>query len=93
MNIQIGPGPEAVRAKLFAVAQSNPHVLRTQSKSLNQKWNSVYSRTYLLPRDYEEASDEHLREKINKTWREFIANDLPTIVEAFAGQDYEKKTG
>ena len=87
LNIYIGPGPERIRAKLFELARSHSHIFKTQSKSLNQKWNSIFSRKYLHPKDYEEASDEFLTDKINKTWNEFVTGELSSIITALTSQE------
>lgn len=79
--LYIGPGPEELRQKLFRMAQENTPVFKLQSKSLNQKWNSIYSKKLLLRKDYEESEDEDLQIKIETAWQQFVQNDLPKIVE------------
>lgn len=77
--LYIGPGPEETRQKLFSMAQENTPLFRTQSKGLNQKWNSIYSRKLLQRKDYEESQMEDFEIKIEKVWKDFIENDLPKI--------------
>jgi len=49
------------------MAQTNTPLFRTQSKSLNQKWNSIYSKKFLRNKAYEEAQAEYLENKIKET--------------------------
>ena len=70
--LYIGPGPEEIRQNLFSMAQENTPVFRTQSKTINKKWNSIYSRKLLQKRDYEEGKTEELEEKIQTVWEEFM---------------------
>lgn len=78
--LYIGPGPEETRRKLFSMAQENTPLFRTQSRNLNQKWNSIYSKKLLQRKDYEESQTEDLEIKIEKAWKEFVENDLPKIM-------------
>jgi hypothetical protein len=78
--LYIGPGPEEMRQKLFSTAQENTPLFRTQSKNLNQKWNSIYSKKLLQRKDYEEFQTEDLEIKIEKIWKEFVESDLPKII-------------
>lgn len=80
--LYIGPGPEELRQKLFTMAQENSPVFKPQSKSLKQKWNSIYSKKLLSKKDYEEAAEgEDLQNKIETAWQQFVQNDLPKIAE------------
>lgn len=77
--LYIGPGPEKIRQELFTLAQANTPLFRTQSKSLNQKWNSIYSKKILQMKDYEDEQSENLEPKIKEAWRNFQQNDLLKI--------------
>lgn len=80
--LHIGPGPENIRQELFNLAQANTPLFRTQSKSLNQKWNSIYSKKILQTKDYEDEQVENLENKIKEAWEIFLQNDLLKIKEA-----------
>lgn len=81
LNLHIGPGPENIRQRLFDLAQTHQPLFRTPSKSLNQKWNVVYGKSFLVPKDYEDANIEELSTEIRKHWSEFTENDLPRIID------------
>lgn len=78
--LYLGPGPEEIRQSLFSMAQANVPPFRTQSKSLNQKWNSIFRKKLLQGKDYDDANLEELKIKLEKVWNEFIGNDLPKIM-------------
>lgn len=80
--LYIGPGEIEVRQKLFSIARQHETVFRTQSKSLNQKWNSIYSKKLLQKKDFEEEQLQDLQVKIEKAWKDFIENDLAKIMNA-----------
>jgi hypothetical protein len=77
--LYIGPGPDTTRQRLFDMALAHSSAFRAQSKSLNQKWNSIYGRVFLTPKDFNDAPDEQLAEEISKHWKRFLDNDLPAI--------------
>lgn len=81
LRLHIGPGPDDIRQKLFDMAQTHPPLFKTASKTLNQKWNVIYGKSFLKPKDYEEENDEQLEKEIRKHWAEFMTNDLPKIIE------------
>jgi hypothetical protein len=81
LRLHIGPGPDETRQKLFDVARTHQPPLKPASRTLNQQWNSVYSRSFLKAKDYEDADDEQLEKDIRKRWVEFTNNDLPKIIE------------
>jgi PD-(D/E)XK nuclease superfamily len=79
LRLYIGPGPVATRQRLFEMAKAHPSPFRLASKSLGQKWNSIYSGTFLTSKDYEDATDEQLAEEIGKHWKNFVDHVLPAI--------------
>lgn len=81
LRLYIGPGPVEIRQKLFDMARSHQPLFRLSGQSLYQKWNSIYDKTFLKARDYEDANSEQLEKQIRKQWSEFMSNDLPRIVE------------
>jgi hypothetical protein len=81
LRLHIGPGPDETRQKLLDIARTNQPPLKAASKSLNQKWNSIYSKSFLKAKDYEDADSEHLEKEIRKHWAEFIGSDLPKIMD------------
>jgi hypothetical protein len=81
LRLVIGPGPDLTRGSLFAMAKAHPSPspFRLASKSLGQKWNTIFDKTFLTPKDFENATDEQLVEEINKHWKRFVDTDLPAI--------------
>jgi hypothetical protein len=88
LNLYIGPGPEDTRQGLFDMARNNPAAFKTASRTLNQKWNAIYGKTFLGPKDYLDTGDEQLEKMIRKRWAEFVNDDLPKITEAVRGQEW-----
>ena len=79
LKLVIGPGPNPTRQSLFDMAQAHSSIFRLSSKVLYQKWNTIYDKAFLTPKDYEDATDENLTEQIIKHWKKFMDNDLPAI--------------
>lgn len=81
LRLQIGPGPDDTRQKLLDMARTHQPPLKPASKTLNQQWNSIYRRSFLKPKDYEDADGEQLEKEIRKHWAEFVGGDLPKIMD------------
>jgi hypothetical protein len=88
LRLIIGPGPDDIRQKLFQMAQTYPTIFKLPFKTLNQKWNTIYSRAFLTPKDYEDASDEQLAEKIGKHWGRFVDSDLPALSDVLGKEQW-----
>ncbi|MBS1793568.1 MAG: PD-(D/E)XK nuclease family protein [Acidobacteria bacterium] len=76
----IGPGPVESRQKLMDMALNNNPPFRSQSKTLKQKWNSVFRKNLLSSKDSEDSHFEDLQERVEKAWRDFASLDLPKIM-------------
>lgn len=86
LNLHIGPGPDDVRQRLFDMARSHQSLFKKTARALNQKWNVIYGRPFLGPKNYEEATFEELERQIRKHWAEFNADDLPKIMDVVNGE-------
>jgi len=87
LRLVIGPGPSFTRQGLFEMAKAHSSPFRLGSKSLGQKWNSIYARAFLTSKNYEDATDEQLADEISKHWCGFLAHDLPAILGAVRQQE------
>lgn len=85
LKLHIGPGPTETRQKLLNCALNNTF-LNPASKTLNKKWNAIYVRTILRPKDYEETAVEEVKAKVEHIWKQWIDNDWPKI-DAAIGQE------
>lgn len=81
LNLIIGPGPEAVRRKLFDNWSTRPP-FKPQSRTLNKFWNSVWRHPFLARQSYQEASLDELKPAITRIWDEFKDRHLPILAEA-----------
>jgi hypothetical protein len=88
LRLYIGPGPDPTRQGLFAIAKAHPSLFRLPYKTLYPKWNSIYDKTFLTSRDFEDATDEQLGEEIAKHWKRFAENDLPAISAVLRKEDW-----
>jgi hypothetical protein len=77
INLAIGPGPEKTRRKLYEMANQNAPLKPT--RSFGSKWNSIYNRTWLSPKDYGEVNVEEMITEIRKKWDQFLERDMPQI--------------
>ena len=79
LKLIIGPGPDAVRETIFAAALAHPHPFRRGRKRLYPKWTTIYNRTLLTTRDYEDTDPDGLVKKVETEWKKFVSQDLPAI--------------
>jgi hypothetical protein len=77
--LYLGPGPGDVRQTIFSAIQSFGPPLKSQSRVLNNKLNSIYRKMFLRPCDCEGGRPEDLELKVRETWTDFMENDLPRI--------------
>ena len=80
LRLLIGPGPKDIRQKLFDTALQST-TFKTTQKLLGAKWNQIFVREFLRPKDYENASMDELEPKIRKKWDVFMETDLPKIIQ------------
>lgn len=80
--LYLGPGSDDVRHALFTMAQAETGAFRSQSKTLNQKWNSLYRKKFLKEKDFEDDLGSDLEGRIKKFWEEFFRIDLPKMMDA-----------
>ena len=80
VRLLIGPGPKDIRQKLFDTALQNT-TFKTTQKLLGAKWNQIFVREFLRPKDYENAGMDELEPKIRKKWDDFVGTDLPKIIQ------------
>ena len=78
LKLILGPGPDDVRQKLLAMAQTNPSVFGTPRNYVASHYD-ILSRTLLEKSMYEEATDSDREKEVRRRWAEFLDEDLPRI--------------
>ncbi|MEH1924479.1 PDDEXK-like family protein [Nostoc sp.] len=68
---------KSIREKIYKISQKN--IPPFQKKPLTPKWTTIYKKSVLNPKDYEDADLEELMNKVQEFWRHFIKNDFVTI--------------
>ncbi|MCC5660300.1 PD-(D/E)XK nuclease family protein [Nostoc sp. XA010] len=68
---------KSMREKIHKISQKN--IPPFQKKILTPKWTTIYTKSILKPKDYEDADLEELMNKVQEFWRHFIKNDFVTI--------------
>ena len=79
LNLHIGPGPQQYREKIYQFCQQQPALFKPSNRKFATKWNVVFQKKFLDKKDFEDKTFEELKEKIDKAWSSFIANELITI--------------
>ena len=88
--LSIGPGPENIRKNLYEMAKQNPPLKPTSA--FGSKWNTIYHRTWLPPKDYKEADIDGMIAEMQKKWNQFLENDLPVIRKVVNSQTWLHET-
>jgi hypothetical protein len=91
LTLAIGPGPEKTRRKLYEMANQNAPLKPT--RAFGSKWNRIYNRNWLSPRDYEDADIEEMISEIRKKWDQFLERDLPQIRKVVNSQAWLQDSG
>jgi hypothetical protein len=76
----IGPGPLDTRQKLMDIAKEN-RPLKPAFSALGKLFNTIYKFSFLSEKSYEDASTDDLEAEIKKKWAQFLARELPNILE------------
>jgi hypothetical protein len=79
IRLVIAPGLQEFRQKLYEMAIANHPILKSAHKKLYPVWHNIYTRTILVPNDYEDANLDTLKTKIGVEWQKFVDHDLPSI--------------
>jgi hypothetical protein len=81
LKVKIGPGPQEIRERLLnlAVAHQPPFVVAGQSVSARNRHKTIYSQDLLRANDYEDASMDELRGRVQAGWDQFVDEVLPEI--------------
>ena len=82
LYLLIGPGPDAVRRKLFEASQLHPEVFRGALKNLFRTSTTIWVRVFLARADYLDVSTEDLLGKVKQEWERFVAHELPALTQA-----------
>jgi hypothetical protein len=88
LKLHIGPGPTEVRERLFKFAQTKPALFKAVSKSISAKWNQIYTRTFLEPKDTALATPETIEQVVREHWAAFTKDDLRELVAAFESETW-----
>ncbi len=88
LKLLIGPGPDETRQRLFDMARNKPSPFSATSKSLNVKWNTIFVRSFLASKSYEDTGIDELATEIRKHWVKFVENDLPSIETALRAEQW-----
>jgi hypothetical protein len=87
LRLYIGPGPGAVRQKLFDVACDQLRQYLGSSPALYSKWNTIWLKDFLSKSDYDGLELEDLTAKFGQEWEDFLAKDLPALEALFSGKE------
>jgi hypothetical protein len=77
--LYIGPGPREIRELLFTMAKQHEPPFQHIFTNLGAKWSSIYTRTLISTKHYENKTKEELQSTIENQWEYFLKNDLPKM--------------
>jgi len=83
LSLEICPGPQGIREKLYSVTNSNPKVFNVSKRKLSPKWLAVYSTKLVRAREYEEKEIDEIKDILKEKLEKFKETDLPKMVELF----------
>lgn len=80
--LELGPGPEEVRQRIFNLAtRSRP--LFTPTAKLSSRWSLLWHEDLVPPALYAEGREEELLEKLKSNWDKFVEKENPSGLHAF----------
>lgn len=75
----IGPGPKEIREKLYEIAKKNLKLFNVASRSFTSQWFSIYKKSIIKAKNYEDKDISEIREHIKEKIESFKMNDLVKI--------------
>ena len=88
--LYMGPGDEIKRAAIHALARQNQPPFKVERK-LSTNWQQLYSKSILKSSDYEQEFGDRVK-TVQTKWKEFIAQDLPSLREKLLTLDWTAAT-
>lgn len=88
LKLYIGPGPQAIRERLFDLALAQPQLFNDAQRrgaSLSGSYKSIYGQDFLRARDYEGAALDDLTPKVQRLWDVFVEGRLVEITAVLQG--------
>jgi hypothetical protein len=93
LKLIIGPGPQSVRKGIHEALKKKPELFDQVSGSTYTRFKTVYKKTLLTRREYEEGDWETLEKKVRRRWQEFLDRDLPRIRQAIGEMPWDRIEG
>lgn len=76
--LELGPGDEKTRNRLFRMAQKHPTVFRELPDSL-EEYTNLYKKTLLTSTEADQSTQSKGQRRIREQWATFLKEDLPAI--------------
>ncbi len=82
LSLHVGPGPAEARQQVIdlAMAHQPPYGVSKRRTTETQKWKSIFSRRFLRPEDFEDATLAEIEARIREQWNQFVNHDLAALV-------------
>ncbi len=80
LGLWVGPGPAEARQRLIDLATDHQPPFNVPKRAAGKVHKSIFSRRFLNPEDYEDASFGEIEARIRARWVEFVERDLPALV-------------
>jgi len=79
VKLLIGPGDQSYRKRLLEFFRMEQGFYRRSRLELRRMWHTVYTKDFLVKKDYEGNDISEIKEKLDKRIAEFINGDLAKI--------------
>ncbi len=85
LKLEIGPGDQPQREKLFARARNE--AFNGFKATLSPQWSRIFTRTFLNAGDYDRPEEE-IEALISEKWTAFLRDDLPKMAKAIREEEW-----
>jgi len=79
VKLLLGPGDQSYRKRLLELFRIEPGFYRRSRLELRRMWHTVYTKDFLIKKDYESNDISEIKKKLDKKFAEFINGDLVKI--------------
>ncbi len=79
LHLIIGPGSKEIREKIYNKVKGKGSLFNKSNRKLTPQWFTIYKKTILKPKDYEDKDPEEIKKILEEKFEKFKKSDLPQI--------------
>ena len=88
-RLEMHPGPQQIRKRVYESAKELPEIFGKPKATLSPKFHSFFSETWITQKEYDELSDDEIRQRIGEKIQSFLDRKGNAVADALKGLKFE----